>query len=258
MNNRHFLWHHIWPLQNGIHILTENGVTGMRQWQCVHLTQLPSCIARDSWRVRCTAASIQQQLQSTFQCLMTITRWHCTDVHTRTSASTTPLPYSTSGQKFTHICNTVTEGRLYNCTYQPRLNKQLSLDQVWQNTHGWEVTWFSWLWVWPSRCCHLASPNALTDPYIYCLLFVSLGVILFVDRQRQLIILGEMDKLVPVSPRRVSSLTISEADIQLTLKGSPGETLSFLMKLDDALLDFTCVISGEGGATISVADGSCH
>ena len=77
-------------------------------------------------------------------------------------------------------------------------------------------------------------------------------------RDQRLCILGELSKLVPVSPQRVSQIQTSDDDVLITLTGPPGETVHFYVYYAGRNVRFTCVIRGDGAATISVAAEKCY
>ena len=78
-------------------------------------------------------------------------------------------------------------------------------------------------------------------------------------RKRQVAIFGELDKIVPMSPQRVRSLSVSDLDIQVTLTGTPGEQIDFyFLEGTQNWWKFHCIISKESTATISVAQGTCY
>jgi len=75
---------------------------------------------------------------------------------------------------------------------------------------------------------------------------------------RNVALLGELSKLVPVSPKRVTDITVSSTDIRVTLKGSPDEIVNFAVYVDGDVWWFKCVVSNYDTATLSVADRSCQ
>ncbi|KAI0227999.1 hypothetical protein LSAT2_021487 [Lamellibrachia satsuma] len=77
-------------------------------------------------------------------------------------------------------------------------------------------------------------------------------------RSQEVALLGELSKLVPVSPQRVTDIAVSSSDIQVTLKGSPTELVNFTVYVSKETWQFKCVISKYGTATLSVADRSCN
>ena len=76
------------------------------------------------------------------------------------------------------------------------------------------------------------------------------------------ILLGELDKFVPISPQRVSTISIGDSDIQVTLRGTPGEKLDFYLGIQTSVpgagFGLTCQISDLGVAILSIADLSCY
>ena len=81
------------------------------------------------------------------------------------------------------------------------------------------------------------------------------------------VLLGEMDKFVPVSEQRMRTVASTMADITVELVGVPGEEVSisfwnpsnvstpgiFIGKLTK----FTCPIEADGSVTLVVPEGTC-
>ena len=70
-------------------------------------------------------------------------------------------------------------------------------------------------------------------------------------------LLGELDKFVPMSPQRVTSISSSTEDIMLTLSGIPKETVTMTISVDSGYHAVKCVIGEGGTAVISVAKMNC-
>ena len=77
-------------------------------------------------------------------------------------------------------------------------------------------------------------------------------------RSKPLIILGEMSKLVPMSPCRVRSLTYDTADVSIVIVGKPGEVIDFYFIYGDLHQHTHCIITGSGRATISWSKQVCY
>jgi len=85
---------------------------------------------------------------------------------------------------------------------------------------------------------------------------------------------GEMDKALPISPKRVRSISVSTLDTAVELVGSPGEMVDFDVcdiaadgGYCDAGLDYcnavhcrtiNCKISGSGTAWLHTLHSSCY
>ena len=79
---------------------------------------------------------------------------------------------------------------------------------------------------------------------------------------------GEMDKALPISPKRVRSISVSAVDTTVELVGSPGELVQFdVCQVDcDSVLDYCnavrcrtvkCKIGGSGSARLSSLHSVC-
>ena len=77
------------------------------------------------------------------------------------------------------------------------------------------------------------------------------------DRKSNLVLLGELSKVVPMSSKRVRDISVaSDEDIFVTLVGAAGETVVFTVAVDDLhLVDYTCVVGVTGDVTLQVVDG---
>jgi len=83
------------------------------------------------------------------------------------------------------------------------------------------------------------------------------------SRMRSLYLAGEMDKAVPMSPKRISLISTTPLDVQVQLEGTTGEELNF--DVCDVNVDGTvscqtipCTISGMGKAVLSVRYDTCQ
>ena len=84
------------------------------------------------------------------------------------------------------------------------------------------------------------------------------NVLYLFARSQPLVILGELSKLVHMSPQRVISLQYATDDVSLTIKGKPGELVTFYFRYAVSPVKIQCTISGLGTAVISWAKQSCH
>ena len=94
------------------------------------------------------------------------------------------------------------------------------------------------------------------------------------SRGVQFFLAGEMNKALPMSPKRVRSITVSSADTTVELVGSPGELVQFdICHVDadggdcDTRLDYcnavhcetvNCKITGSGTATLHAVHSVCY
>ena len=84
--------------------------------------------------------------------------------------------------------------------------------------------------------------------------------LLVVCSGKHVIILGEVGKMLPLSPVRITAISSSTNDLQLTLRGQPGETLQIAMcdaENTKSCWKYSCMISGSGQALLSVASATC-
>lgn len=72
-----------------------------------------------------------------------------------------------------------------------------------------------------------------------------------------MLLLGELDKQVPMSPQRVSALSLDPDDIRITFVGPPGEEVLFSVWFNDMLMTFGCVITEFGSSQLSLLNKSC-
>lgn len=70
-------------------------------------------------------------------------------------------------------------------------------------------------------------------------------------------ILGELSKWVPVSPMRVTRMTLSSEDVQVFLSGAPGEAVEFSYLADTKMTRVNCVMSSAGTAKIFLGRMKC-
>ncbi|KAK3085506.1 hypothetical protein FSP39_004325 [Pinctada imbricata] len=67
----------------------------------------------------------------------------------------------------------------------------------------------------------------------------------------QIALLGELDKLIPFSPKRITDIVHAEIDLNVKVRGKPGEevTLSFLVQRQE-IVHTTCILDEDGTAQI--------
>ncbi|XP_046547847.1 uncharacterized protein LOC124257764 isoform X1 [Haliotis rubra] len=88
----------------------------------------------------------------------------------------------------------------------------------------------------------------------FCLFYVS--PVLTING-KQVLIQGELDKWVPMSPQRVTDINIAD-DITISLTGAAHETVSFWFNVDGKSSSVTCTLGAGGLATLSFTAGSCR
>ncbi len=74
---------------------------------------------------------------------------------------------------------------------------------------------------------------------------------------KELLLLGEREKWIPMSYKRFRSITFPGDDCVITLTGAPGETVQFHYIYDMLYVKLTCKLSQAGLGTISVVNQSC-
>ncbi len=77
------------------------------------------------------------------------------------------------------------------------------------------------------------------------------------SRGKPLLLLGELDKWVPMSPQRVTGMTIDQGDIHIRISGGVRERPTFTYIWDNKTYQATCVIGESGTALIKIAEGQC-
>ncbi|CAH1277104.1 Hypp9481 [Branchiostoma lanceolatum] len=72
-------------------------------------------------------------------------------------------------------------------------------------------------------------------------------------------IIGETDKWVPVSPQRVKNILMFDSNLELSLAGAPGETvtMSFMVGAK-GLVEIKCVLNEAGTATLNLNKEACY
>ncbi|XP_046547851.1 uncharacterized protein LOC124257766 [Haliotis rubra] len=88
----------------------------------------------------------------------------------------------------------------------------------------------------------------------FCLFYVS--PVLSING-KQVLIQGELDKWVPMSPQRVTGINIAD-DITISLTGAAHETVSFWFNVDGKSSPVTCTLGAGGLATLSFSAGTCR
>lgn len=78
-------------------------------------------------------------------------------------------------------------------------------------------------------------------------------------REKDIYLKGEMAKALPVSPKRIKSLTVTDDDLWVELAGTPSESVDFeicqLSKDHSTCTIYPCVISDGGRARLSLSLG---
>ncbi|ESO98847.1 hypothetical protein LOTGIDRAFT_158797 [Lottia gigantea] len=71
------------------------------------------------------------------------------------------------------------------------------------------------------------------------------------------LIYGEENKIVPMSPKRVTDITL-DRDLKLTLTGAAKESVRFGFILPDQYITITCQLGQSGSAVLSFNERSCN
>ncbi|ELU14573.1 hypothetical protein CAPTEDRAFT_226975 [Capitella teleta] len=91
-----------------------------------------------------------------------------------------------------------------------------------------------------------------------CLHFTSP---IFSVGSKRVILLGEVAKMLPLSPVRISSIISTTLDLQMTLNGSPSEVVQ-IAACDAENIEmcwkYNCIIAADGHARLSFARSSCQ
>ena len=70
------------------------------------------------------------------------------------------------------------------------------------------------------------------------------------------VLLGELTKLVPMSAQRVTDISVSESDLQITISGSKLEQVYFYIQTNGITTQYICIIR-ETTAVLSVSKHTC-
>ena len=68
---------------------------------------------------------------------------------------------------------------------------------------------------------------------------------------RTLVLLGELDKVVPVSPRRITQIEVLGEEVKVHLRGVPNERVDITFSMESSLMTVTCLV---GPSRTVVAD----
>ncbi|XP_071115644.1 uncharacterized protein [Haliotis cracherodii] len=88
----------------------------------------------------------------------------------------------------------------------------------------------------------------------FCLYYVS-PVVTF--QGHQVLIQGELDKWVPMSPQRVVDINVDVSDINVRIAGGANEIVNFWFNTDGVSKGLTCDINDSGFASISYKSWGC-
>ncbi|XP_048245597.1 uncharacterized protein LOC124128193 [Haliotis rufescens] len=89
----------------------------------------------------------------------------------------------------------------------------------------------------------------------FCLYYVS-PVVTF--QGHQVLIQGELDKWVPMSPQRVVDINVDSNDINVRITGGALEEVKFWFNTDGVSKSVTCYLGNTGDASISYKKGGCQ
>ena len=74
-----------------------------------------------------------------------------------------------------------------------------------------------------------------------------------------MVILGELDKFIPMSPQRVRQVTFTAGDVQVLITGVQGEIVDFYFQVDIGFIRISCQNFGPSGLSrINVLSGICR
>ncbi|XP_071096650.1 uncharacterized protein [Haliotis cracherodii] len=110
----------------------------------------------------------------------------------------------------------------------------------------------------PNKIHPLTDPQPLTMSGCTCkefhLFYVS--PVLKING-KQVLIQGELDKWVPMSPQRVTDINVAD-DITISLTGAAYETVKFWFNVDGVSSPLTCTLGPGGQAILSFTAGACR
>ena len=76
-------------------------------------------------------------------------------------------------------------------------------------------------------------------------------------RNEEFLILGEINKWVPMSAKRVYGISFEEDDVTINLRGGSNENVAFAYMIGGKLTNVDCKLSDAGSAVLSVKWGAC-
>ncbi|XP_046337463.2 uncharacterized protein LOC124119101 [Haliotis rufescens] len=110
----------------------------------------------------------------------------------------------------------------------------------------------------PSKIQPLTDADPITmsgcSTVDFCLFYVS--PVLKVQG-KQVLVQGELAKWVPMSPQRVTDISIGD-DILISLKGAAAESVAFWFNVDGASSPLTCTLGQDGRASLSFNQQACR
>ncbi|XP_048237369.1 uncharacterized protein LOC125372210 [Haliotis rufescens] len=81
----------------------------------------------------------------------------------------------------------------------------------------------------------------------YCLYYTSPTIAM--GDNTVVVVLGELDKWVPMSPQRVVWIRM-DTDVSIRITGAPSEVVTFWFSLNDQVVTVKCILGPKGFATI--------
>ncbi|XP_076436393.1 uncharacterized protein LOC143275932 isoform X2 [Babylonia areolata] len=93
-----------------------------------------------------------------------------------------------------------------------------------------------------------ATCNTSLPPF-FCLFYTAPVLVL---GEQEVILLGELEKWVPVSPQRVHQIRKTPLSLTLTLRGQVGETVTLTYLKDGVLRNVTVVMDSAGQGTVRI------
>ena len=85
----------------------------------------------------------------------------------------------------------------------------------------------------------------------------ALRYVLCICRSEEVIILGELNKWVVMSPQRITSITLSTDDIQMSLTGAINEQVNMSFQVSGKMTSILCVMGKSGTSSLSLKDHQC-
>ena len=88
----------------------------------------------------------------------------------------------------------------------------------------------------------------------FCLYFTTPKIKL---QDKELVLLGELDKWVPMSSKRISDIAIGTSNVEITINGGVWEKVMFTYIYDGQSFSVSCVMSSAGSAVLSIIGNKC-
>ena len=72
----------------------------------------------------------------------------------------------------------------------------------------------------------------------------------------EIVIMGERDKMVPISPKRTQEISVTDDELRVVLGGVPGEKIIYqfyMLSYANKLINVPCVINVDSTVTVRVS-----